>query len=199
MKALLHALALSLALTLPAVASASEPEGHGQEAAAHGETHEAATPDKSFAFSVVNFVLLAALLVYGYKKFGAETFPQRRAQIAQAMEEAARAKAEAEAKYKDYRERVSNLEREIEALKATYRGDAETEKAAIVAAAREAAERMKVQAERTATLEVAKARSELRAEAAALAIDLAERIVTERINAEDQERLVREYVEKLEA
>jgi F-type H+-transporting ATPase subunit b len=61
--------------------------------------------------------------------------------------------------------------------------------------AREAADRLRADAERQAEHDLARARRELRAEAAKLAAEIAERDVQSRLSDADRARLVREFVE----
>lgn len=193
---LLLAASLGLAASAAPALAASEEHAEGAHGeAAHGAVHG---PDRKFYFSVFNFAVLLGVLVWGYRKYAAETFPNRRKALEQAIREAGAAKAAAEAQYKEYRDKVHNLDREIEALTAQFKRDAEADRDRLVAEAEAAAVKVLENAEKSAALEVVRARSELRAEAASLAVELAEKIVTERLTAEDRERLVREYVAELE-
>ena len=59
------------------------------------------------------------------------------------------------------------------------------------------AEKIREQASQAADQEVLKARTELRVEAARLAVELAEQTIKEKIVKDDQDRLVGEYLTKV--
>ncbi len=65
-------------------------------------------------------------------------------------------------------------------------------------AADAAAQKVASDAEERIDAEVKKARAELQREASLLAIELSEEIIKERMNEEDQQKLVDEAIEKLE-
>ena len=69
--------------------------------------------------------------------------------------------------------------------------------ARIVAEAKAAGERIKSQAQMMADQEIVRARSELREEASRLAVQLAEQTLKGAVRADDQDRLVGEYLTKV--
>lgn len=184
--------ALCLLLTaLAAAGLASE----GGEGAHHVDT---AAQLKDFGWRVFDFALLFALIVWALKKANVKgSMAQRRENIDKALKEAAEAKEAAERKFAEYSAKLAAANKEIDEIYAAIRNEGEAEKARIVAEAKATAEKIKEQAKQTAGQEVLKARAELRAEAARLAVELAEQNIKEKITKNDQDRLVGEYLTKV--
>ena len=126
------------------------------------------------AFQWLNFAIVAGGIGWLLLKKAPGYFAARAAQIASAIEEAARRKAEAEERRRDAEQRLANLASEIEGLRASSRKDVAAEAERIRAATRDESAKI----ERAAQAEVeAAARSsgqELRALAARLCIERAE-------------------------
>jgi len=177
---------------LAALGFAAE-EGEGAHAAAHQ-----ALQMKDFGWRVVNFAMLAALLIWGMKKakVGA-ILKDRQAGIEKALKEAVQAREAAEKKSAEYSEKLAKATKEIDEIYASIKKEGELEKERIIAEAKVSAEKIKEQAEQTAAREVLKARAELQAEAARLAVQLAEQTLRENVGKDDQKRLVGEYLTKV--
>ena len=111
----------------------------------------------------INFLLLAGVLVYFLRKPFSSFLKERSDLLRKAIDDAAKARAEA------------------------------AEKLAAVEISR-----IRAQAEFTGEQEVKKAREELRREASLLSARAAEELVRKTLSPEDQERLVRENIEKFE-
>ena len=67
----------------------------------------------------------------------------------------------------------------------------------ILTSAKEMATKIEQEADSKAASAVARARLELRAEAARLAVELAEELLSKNVTAADQKRLVDEYMQKV--
>jgi F-type H+-transporting ATPase subunit b len=174
---------LAAAALVPTEALAAE--------SAHGN------PIRAFVFHLVNFAILVFLLVKFAGPKVSNMLRERRAAIEKAIGEAAAVKTDAEARLRQYRERLARADAEIEGLRSQYRADAEAERARILAEAEEAAKRIRRAAEQAAAQETAKARVALREEAARLATDLAEQTLRREVTPADQGRLVQEFVTRL--
>ncbi len=157
------------------------------------------TPIGGFVAHLVNFLILVGVLVYFAGPWVKTTLEARRDSYARAIDDAARLKADAEARARDYRDRLARADAEIAALKAQYRADAEAERARMLGDAERAAERIRRTAEETAAQETAKARVALREEAARLATSLAEQTVKRDLTPADQARLVQDFITRLPA
>jgi len=165
------------------------------------EEHEAshtALQMKDLMWRVINFAMLAALLIWGMKKAQVgKLLADRQAGIEKALKEAVQAREAAEKKYAEYSEKLAQATKEIDEIYASIKREGELEKERIIAEAKVGAEKIKEQAEQTAAREVLKARAELQAEAARLAVQLAEQSLKENVGKDDQNRLVGEYLSKV--
>ncbi|PLX99231.1 MAG: ATPase [Desulfuromonas sp.] len=152
---------------------------------------------KDFLWRILNFVVMFGLLAYFVTKPFKRGMADRREAIEKSLEEARKAQAEAEAKFAEYDAKLAAANEEIEELTKAMRREAELERDSILANAKEMAAKIEEDADRNASLAVAKARSELRQEAAALAVSLAKDLLEKNFTADDQKRLVDEYIEKV--
>ncbi|MGD9020007.1 MAG: ATPase, partial [Desulfuromonadales bacterium] len=122
---------------------------------------------------------------------------ERSAGIEKTLAEAEAAKQAAEAKHREYTEKLAKATEEIASITASIRHEGELERDKIVAAAKEMALKIEREAENKAAGVVAKARTELRQEASRLAVELAEDMLKKQVSADDQKRLVDEYMQKV--
>jgi F-type H+-transporting ATPase subunit b len=172
--------------------------GFASEGAAGVHDPESGKIMKDFLWRVLNFAMLAALVVWILKKAKVrDLLAGRQAAIETALREAVEARNAAEKKSAEYSEKLSKATKEIDEIYASIKREGELEKERIIAEAKLSAEKIKEQAEQTAAREVLKARSELRAEAARLALQLAEQNLREKVGNDDQNRLVGEYLNKV--
>jgi F-type H+-transporting ATPase subunit b len=146
---------------------------------------------------LVNFLLLAGLLYYFLRKPVRNFLNQRQQGVKEALEEAQRAKAEAEARFKEMEKKLAQAHKEMEELKGMLLEQGRLEKERILANAQKEAEKIRKQAQLTAEQELKKARSMLRKEAVELAARIAEALLKERIDPRDHERLIQHYVESV--
>ncbi len=189
--ALITAAGCLLLVGLAAAGFAAE----GGEGAHHVDT---AKQMKDFGWRVLDFAVLAAILVWALKKADVKgSLKARRDGIEKALQEAVLARETAEKKLAEYQGKLAKANEEIEAISTAIREEGQKEKERIIAEAKATAEKIKEQARQTADQEVLKARAELRAEAARLAVQLAEQTLKEKINKDDQDRLVGEYLTKV--
>lgn len=189
-KAAVATLALSVViLGLAAAGFAAEEGAHHVDSAAQM---------KDFAWRCLDFAALVLIAVWALKKADVKgTLAARRTGIERTLKEAVEAKEAAEKKFKEYSERLDQANKEIEVISANMKREGELEKERIIAEAKEAAARIKAQAETAAAQEVLKAKDELRAEAAKLAVEIAEQKIVKNIAKGDQDKLVGEYISKV--
>lgn len=170
--------------------------GEGGAAAVHHP--DSGAQMKDFAWRVLDFALLVALLWWALKKANVKgALADRRAGIEKALSEAVTAKKAAETKMAEYADKLARANKEIEEIQAAMKRDGEAEKVRIIAEANAAAIKIREQAAAAAEQEVLKARTELREEAGRLAIQLAGQTLREKIEKSDQDRLVGEYLAKV--
>ena len=172
--------------------------GHGtEEGAAHAAAHHRPSFGMPMVFSLINFGLLVIAFLYLYKKKASGAFEKRSLEVKIEMEEAAEAKRQAEAKYKQYQARLDALDKEIEKIRQLAREDAVAERERLLAEAQKQTERMVEQAELTAKQEILNAKRKLRKEAAELASQIAEEQIKKAMTIEDQKNWVSSYIERI--
>ncbi|WP_129125172.1 F0F1 ATP synthase subunit B family protein [Geomonas oryzae] len=172
--------------------------GFAQEAAEGGHHANSGAQMKDFMWRCIDFAALVAIAVWALKKADVKgTLAARREGIEKTLKEAVEAKEAAEKKFAEYSTRLDEANKEIEVISANMKREGELEKERIIAEAKEAAARIKAQAEAAAEQEVLKAKDELRAEAARLAVELAEQKIKQNIAKGDQDKLVGDYISKV--
>jgi len=152
---------------------------------------------KDFIYRCFNFALMAGLLAYFVTKPIRKGLKGRTEEIAKTLADAEAAKAAAEAKHKEYSEKLAKATEEIAGITESIRKEGELEREKILAAAKDMAVKIEREAENKAAGVVAKARTELREEASRLAVELAEDMLKKQVSADDQKRLVEEYMQKM--
>lgn len=153
---------------------------------------------KDFLYRVLNFALLAGILVWAVKKADVRgLLAARREAVAKTLAEAVQLREDAEQKLVEYQDKLARATREIDDIRAAILRDGELERQRIIADAQAVAVKIREQAEATARQEVQQARERLRGEAARLAVQLAETALRESVTEADQERFVQEYLAKL--
>jgi F-type H+-transporting ATPase subunit b len=152
---------------------------------------------KDFLYRCFNFALLVGLLGYFVTKPVRKGLKGRKEEIENTLAEAEAAKEAAEAKYREYSEKLAKATGEIEDITASIRREGELEREKILAAAKEMAVQIEQEADSKASGVINKARIELREEAARLAVGLAEDMLKKQVTADDQKRLVDEYMQKM--
>jgi F-type H+-transporting ATPase subunit b len=145
----------------------------------------------------VNFSILVGVLVYFLRKPVSAYLGERAQLLRNSIDEAARARASAAEKLLSIDIRMSKLSEEIAEMNRKMEAEADEEKQRLREAAQAEIERLRTQVQFAADQEVKKARNDLRREAAELSAHAAEEIVSKTITPEDQERIVRENIEKI--
>jgi F-type H+-transporting ATPase subunit b len=170
----------------------------GGEGEAHGGGHGGAAQWKDFMWRCIDFAALVLIAVWAVKKADMKkALADRQIGIDKALREADELKAAAEKKFGEYNAKLAQAQVEAEELQKRIREEALAEKTRIVAEAKTAAERIKDQAKVMADQEIVRARAELREEASRLAVQLAEQTLKGAMRADDQDRLVGEYLTKV--
>lgn len=147
---------------------------------------------------IFNFLLLAAMFYLIWKKWIRGYLETRGKDIHNAIEEASRVRAEAEAKLKEYKQKLALLDKRIEQIHNELGLEAAEEKKRILMEAEDASSKIREQARLTAGQEIKKAKIELQKEVARLAVELAEEVLAEKIKPEDQKRLLKDYIGRLD-
>lgn len=160
----------------------------------HGAAHHHPTFLDLFE-PAVNFVLFTALLVYLLRGPLREYFRDRAARIREGLEAGGKAREEAQELRVQIEKDMAELPRRRESLKAELLETAELQKVRLLETARQTAARLRSDAETLAVQEEAAARRALREDLARRAVDEATRLVAQAIEAKDQKRFIREFVD----
>jgi F0F1-type ATP synthase membrane subunit b/b' len=186
-------------LLLPALAFALDAEVAHEEA--HGDGHsgqgEHGWDTTALVASFVNFVILIGVFVYLFKDKLNVFLRERKAEVANALSEAARLKAEAEAKHKEYTERMAKLDQELAQIKQDVIAAGIKERDRIMAEAEHKAARMRQEAHFLVEQQVKQLRGELAREAIDGAIAAAEALLLKSTTSYDQQRLAQDYLNAL--
>lgn len=153
---------------------------------------------KDLGWRVLNFIVLLGILGYAIKRADVKgSMAARQSQIEKDLRDAQEGKAAAEAKLTEYGSRLEQATKEIDEIQAAIIREGEQEKERIIAEARIAAQKIAAQAAQSAEQETVKARAELRAEAARLAVAIATGKLTGAIQKADHDRFIGEYLDKV--
>ncbi len=158
---------------------------------------EAGVPWMKIIFHVINLIILVFIIVRFGKKPIQDFFQNRHDTLRKALDEAEAEKQKAEEKYREYQEKLENIEKEIQDITGLLRKDGSNEKELVLKNARDLAERMKKDAQMSAEQEIAKARYELRKEAVRLAVQMAEEKLQKEMKDDDQTRLAEENINNI--
>jgi F-type H+-transporting ATPase subunit b len=152
---------------------------------------------KDFLYRCFNFAVTVGILAYFITKPIRQALTGRSEGIAEALRSAEKTKADAEAKFAEYDQKLTKASAEIETIYEDIRREGELEKARILENAKEMAAKISREAEKAASNEVNKARIELRQEATRMAIEIASDLLKKNFTKDDQSRLVEEYMQKV--
>ncbi len=167
---------------------------HGGHEGHHGLTH---MQIMNFVWHCLNFSILAFVLFRLLKKPIGDALRGRREEIENSFSDLEEKRREAERKYAEYEKKLSKMDEEAERILQSFIAQGEAEKEKIIQQARDAAERIKMQAELYIEQELDKARQELKREVAEMSVDLAGDIIKKNLNEQDHHKLISEYLEKV--
>jgi len=154
--------------------------------------------NKSLLIQLVNFlVLLIVLYRFLYKPL-VSTLEGRSAAIRQQLAEAQAAREEAQRQLAEFESRLQAAQADAQALRERALREAAETRERLTAEARQEAARLLVAAQAQIAQEVRRAKTELRAEVGALAVEIAERLVRKSLRDEDHQRLVQEALAQIE-
>jgi F-type H+-transporting ATPase subunit b len=174
--------------------------GHGTQAATHGEdAHppgEAPMPNEIW-WKWANFAVLAAGLGYLIRKNAGPYFRARGDEIQKGIREAARVRAEADARAAEIERRVANLSGEIESLRSHSREEMAAEGSRVQAETADQIKKVQARAEMEIAQAARNATLELKVYSAQLALELAEKQIRQRLDGRAQEELANAFVHDL--
>jgi F-type H+-transporting ATPase subunit b len=146
---------------------------------------------------VLNFVVIAGVIVWAARKYLPGIFRDRTAAIQKAMQEAQKASEEARSKLAEIEARLKKLDSEIDAIREAAQREGAAEEARLQAAAEEDARKIVASAEQEIAAAAKAARRQLTAHAADLAVGLAQKQI--RVDAATDQSLVRSFSGQLSA
>ena len=164
--------------------------------------HDAANehyPLMGIASHAFNLLLFLAVVGYFGRKPIGDALASRALAIRKELTDSARSRDEARQRTQELGQRLDNIEAEVAQLREKAQLEAASEEAALVARAEAEAERITEAAERSVRDEVARARFALKRDAVNLAVELAEASLKERMSADQQQRLTRDFLETIKA
>jgi len=148
-----------------------------------------------WVFVVLNFAIIAVLIVIIMKSKLPAAFRSRTENIREGIAEARQASEEAQRRLSEIEGRLAKLDSEIAAMAAAAEAEAQKEQARIQDAAEEDKRKIVEAAEQEIVAATRLARVELRAYVSELAVTLAEKRI--RVNAATDQELVRAFVDEL--
>ena len=167
--------------------------GGGEHAAPVSVWHDIDT------YKVLNFAILAIFLFVVAKKPVKEFFTSRIKGIEKELADLEQKKEEAEKKVVEFETKLKDLDGESKKIVETYIQQGKEAKQRILAQAEEEVAKLEDMAKRSIDLEFKTAKAELKKEIVEKAIVEAEKLIQSSISADDQARLVDEYLEKVVA
>jgi F-type H+-transporting ATPase subunit b len=150
-------------------------------------------------FRVMNFAVLFIGLFLLLRKPLKNALNARIKGIKEQLEDLEVRKSAAEKELSRYNEQLALLDKESKKIVDDYIQQGEAAKAKIIAEAESAADKLQEQARRNIEHEFKQAEVALKEEILEKALQRAEDIVREKVSAEDQERLVDDYLKKVVA
>lgn len=175
-------------LAVAPVAMASEPAHH----------QGAGIPIGPLVFSAINLLIFIGILARFVLPAVRDWVRDRRASVVKALEDAARAKAEALSLRTQWEARLAAIDQTIAEMRAQSRLDAERERDRILATAQKTAESIRKDAERAAAYEVRRTQQLLRAELVKQAVRLAEDAARTTWSPTDQQRFVGDFLKQVQ-
>jgi F-type H+-transporting ATPase subunit b len=171
----------------------------GLATASSGGEHEAKGWVATDTYRVMNFAVLAIALFFLLRKPVSDGLSSRIKGIEDDLNELEAGKKAAEMELSRYQDKLDKLDQEAEKLIAEYVRQGNEAKERILKEAESAAVKLEEQARRNIENEFKKARIKLKEEILEKALVKAEEMIKSKITAEDQDRLVDEYLKKVVA
>ena len=201
-------IALKIALMMMALlasgssfaSGAEAAEGHGaptHEGAAHEGAeggHEEGVPWGPIGFHALNLAILLGIAWKFALPAVRDSVANRAAGIRRDIETTTTQQKAAEARYAELNGRLAGFEAELARMKAEAEVEAQREREQILVRAERDATQVREATERAVRAEVARARYELRQEAARLAVQIATEQIGANLKTEDEERFATEFL-----
>jgi len=191
-------LAMSMLVLLWGGLAFASSGGNAHEGDAHGEV-KAKGWVATDTYRVLNFAVLAGALVFLLRKPLSQALDSRIKGIRAQLEDLEAKKAEAEKVLSEYNAKIARLSQESEGIVAEYVRQGNEAKVRILKEAELSAYKLEEQARRNIENEFEVAKLRLQQDIFEKAMIKAEEIIKKNITADDQNRLVDEYLDKVVA
>jgi len=168
-----------------ATASAAEEKGEG--------------PRRELLYKLINFAILVGVLGYVLRKPVAQFFSSRSAAIQKSLEESRKALETSQGQLQAVEERLRHLGEEIAAFKASAATEMEAERQRLREVAEQDAERILEATRAQLETDLRAAKVQLKSLAAQHSVELAERLIRERLDEPTRQRLVSQFTATLHA
>ncbi len=163
---------------------------------AHGDAH--AIPWTTIIAQSFNFLFLIGVLVYLLRKTVKAHFANRAKEYHELVNRAETARKQAEDGKRVIQDRLAALEASSQDGLAQARREAEELRARMIEDAKNLADRLQSEAERTAQIELEKAKAELRAELLRQALNVSRDSLQTKLESSDQKQLQKEFADKIQ-
>jgi F-type H+-transporting ATPase subunit b len=164
--------------------------------AQEGESTPADSPI-GWLFRWLNIAIVSGAIAYFAVKKGGPYFRRKAEEITNKIAEGARARAAAEQRRREAEAKLAGLDQEIEQMRAEAKRDADAEAKRLRTMARQEAEKIEQAAQGEIAAAERAGRLELKALTARLALEHAEALLKQKLNAETDAGLLRAFVEEL--
>lgn len=150
-----------------------------------------------WVFRWLNFAIVFGVIAYYAVKKGGPYFRHNADEIARKIEEGARAREQAEQRRKEMEAKLANLPTDVEQMRAEAKRMGLAEAQRIRATARQEAEKIEQSAQAEIAAAERAARLELKALAARIAVENAEKLLESELTRDAEKRLFRTFVAEL--
>ncbi len=150
-------------------------------------------------YRVMNFAVLAIALFFLLKKPASKALGDRITSIKKQIHDLEQKKVEAEKDLEQFNRKLSLLENEATEIVEKYKQQGEAARVKIIQAAEAAAEKLQDQARRHMDHELKEASKRLQVDIFEKALVKAESMIKDQISKDDNNRLIDEYLERVEA
>jgi len=150
-----------------------------------------------FGYRTLAFVIVVGALVKLLKKPAANFLSSRREEIKRLLAELETKTAQAKSEFAQVQARVVSLEQETKKIVDELIAEGEAEREKIIKTAQNEAEYIQKQAQIAIQQEIQAALDSLKNEVADLSVNAAQDLIRKKIKADDQQRLVQEFMTKV--
>lgn len=148
---------------------------------------------------IIVFVVFAFILYKLLKEPLLNFLSSRSEEIKKSIEDAEKAKIEAESELQNYKSKLEHMNKELEDMKSKAIKSAEAEKQRILEEAEKSILKLKMAAESMIESDLNRAKEELKKETFLLALKLAEENLTTKLPKDKQLELMKNYIKKIGA